>query len=124
MTAWLRQVVPPQSSHAQDLPPDYNDLPPPTTQLPRQDRQLNRTGHQQNTTLSTPADTYDTHGLSQNRSDPLNVNYLADPRSAVIVEEEEEIAPPTYESLYADNKSENDKSTTLAKGPSLPPPYE
>ena len=58
--------------------------------------------------------------LQDQRRDEKQIHSLTD----VIVEEEEETAPPTYESLYADNKSENDKSTTLAKGPSLPPPYE
>ena len=112
----------PQSPHTPDLPPDYNNLSPPP-QSPLTSDQISLTVAQQRIP---PISNNVVNGgwSSHNTLRHLHGNDLVDATSNVTNAEEEDVAPPAYESLYPLDESDNGNDQSLNNRPTLPPPYD
>ena len=94
---WFTQIR--NASMQQDLPPDYSQL-----SIPRSATSLQSSNHGEIDDISTTYINVMTSQRNTNDMSSLNVNDLEACNS--YLSDQEEVEPPTYESLFPENQSE------------------
>ena len=94
---WFTQIR--NASMQQDLPPDYSQL-----SIPRSTTSLQSSNHGEIDDISTTYINVRTSQRNTNDMSSLNVNDLEACNS--YLSDQEEVEPPTYESLFPENQSE------------------